>query len=110
MDSTPLHKLFQYSSAVAAPGNRHDIPIIAMSTLRRWTLIVTPPSTSGPDNCWNQFRHVGRPAPQVLFMLRWRCYVSHSLFLVMCLLGGKESFLELRRWRPGWRHIFPIFV
>ena len=35
----------QYSSAVAAPGNRQDRPIIAMSTLRRGPLILTPRPT-----------------------------------------------------------------
>jgi hypothetical protein len=43
MDSTPSHKLLQYSSAEAAPGNRQDIPMIAMSTLRRGILMVTQP-------------------------------------------------------------------
>jgi hypothetical protein len=40
IDSTPRQRLVQNSSAVAAPGNRQDIPIIAMSTFREEVLIV----------------------------------------------------------------------
>src|ERR1700730_5499336 len=48
MDSTPSHKFFQYSSVVAAPGNRHDRPIIATSTFRHGLFTLTPLSPWRP--------------------------------------------------------------